>query len=59
MRRTEILASTRRTLWIYNTDTGQAAESAPPGMTETMAWSPVEDVIAYACVEHETRIAWL
>ncbi|MFG1918192.1 NACHT and WD repeat domain-containing protein [Micromonospora sp. NPDC048898] len=48
MRRTEIVASTRRTLWIYNTDTGQAAESAPPGMTETMAWSPVEDVIAYA-----------
>ncbi|MEU6204111.1 NACHT and WD repeat domain-containing protein [Micromonospora musae] len=48
MRHAEILAPTRRTLWIYNTDTGQAADSAPPGMTETMAWSPVEDVIAYA-----------
>ncbi|MEV4118489.1 AAA family ATPase [Micromonospora sp. NPDC049645] len=48
MRRTENLASKRRTLWIYNTDTGQAAESAPPGLTEAMAWSPVEDVIAYA-----------
>ncbi|MBM0230855.1 NACHT domain-containing protein [Micromonospora sp. STR1_7] len=59
MRRSATLARERRTLWIYDTDTGQAAESAPPGLAEAMAWSPVEDVIAYAVhrTRHQHRVA--
>ncbi|WP_328372913.1 NACHT domain-containing protein [Micromonospora zamorensis] len=59
MRRTDILAPKARTLWIYDTDTGQASESAPPGMTEAMAWSPVEDVIACSVrrTRHRDRVA--
>ncbi|MGC4821764.1 AAA family ATPase [Micromonospora sp. DT63] len=58
-RRTDFLAPKARTLWIYDTDTGQAAESAPPGMTETMAWSPAEDVIACSVrrTRHRDRVA--
>ncbi|MFC5922837.1 NACHT and WD repeat domain-containing protein [Micromonospora vulcania] len=59
MRRSAILTRERRTLWIYDTDTGQAAETAPPGLAEAMAWSPVEDVIAYAVrrTRHQHRVA--
>ncbi|MEU4780222.1 AAA family ATPase [Micromonospora sp. NPDC023633] len=53
LRRTDILTPKLRKLLIYNTDTGQAAESAPPGLAEAMAWSPVEDVIA--CSLRRTR----
>ncbi|WP_435055787.1 NACHT and WD repeat domain-containing protein [Micromonospora aurantiaca (nom. illeg.)] len=59
LRRRDILEPKLRTLWIYDTDTGQAAESAPPGLAETLAWSPVEDVIAYAArrTRHQHRVA--
>ncbi|MFI7336064.1 NACHT and WD repeat domain-containing protein [Micromonospora aurantiaca (nom. illeg.)] len=59
MRRSATPARELRTLWIYDTDTGQAAESAPPGLAEAMAWSPVDDVIAYALrrTRHQHRVA--
>ncbi|MFI7520617.1 NACHT and WD repeat domain-containing protein [Micromonospora globbae] len=59
MRRSEILAPKLRTLWIYDTHTGQVVGSAPSGLTEIMAWSPVEDVIAYAVrrTRHHYRVA--
>lgn len=61
IRRTDVFAPKVRTLWIYDTDTdtGQAAESAPPGLTDAMAWSPVEDVIACSVrpTRHRDRVA--
>ncbi|RAO37378.1 hypothetical protein PSN13_01360 [Micromonospora saelicesensis] len=59
LRRSDMFAPKLRTLWIYDTETGQAAESAPHGMTEAMAWSPVGDVIAYSVrpTRHRDRVA--
>ncbi|SCF48670.1 WD40 repeat [Micromonospora matsumotoense] len=59
MRRSATPAREVRTLWIYDTDTGQAAVSAPSGLAEAMAWSPVDDVIAYGVrrTRHQHRVA--
>jgi WD40 repeat protein len=59
LRRFDVFAPKLRTLWIYDTDTGQATESAPPGLTEAMAWSPIEDLIACSVrrTRHRDRVA--
>ncbi|WBB88206.1 AAA family ATPase [Micromonospora sp. WMMC264] len=59
LRRSDIFVPKLRTLWIYDTDTGQAAESAPPGLAGAMAWSPIGDVIACSVnrTRHRDRVA--
>jgi WD40 repeat protein len=53
LRGSDILEPKPRTLWIYDTETGQTAESAPRGLTEAIAWSPTDDLIA--CSVRRTR----
>ncbi|GAB3939203.1 hypothetical protein GCM10027614_20900 [Micromonospora vulcania] len=58
MRRSAILTRERRTLWIYDTDTGQAAETAPPAWPKQWRGRPSRMSSPTPCVEHDTNTAW-